>query len=246
MQCRNCGSDATIKAHLIPRAFAVEVKAGKSMAANVVSGENFIQTQSGVWDNKILCGPCDGMLGRYENYAHGVTKRIRACRGTHHWQQRTLDRVDTEELLRFCAGILYKFSLTTPRNGRINLGRYQEILRLFLYEPGAPCPPELDALIVRPLRFPNDNGVFAYRTPHNDRQHGLNCYRMMLGGVIFFVFLDARGSSPHRAHGSFLKRTPGAAIFTTVDARIYEEFTIPSRMVHQGRLSDYLDRIESL
>jgi len=245
MSCQNCGSDILIKAHLIPRVFAFEVKVGKSLAAGVTSGDDFKVSQSGVWDKEILCGPCDGVLGEYENYAFGVTKRIREHEDIPPWQQRTLSDVDVQKLLKFCAAILYKFSLTKPLNGRIRLGRYQEVLRRFIFEPGADCPAELDVLILRPLRFPNDNGVFAYRAPRDDRKHGLNYYRMMMGGVIFFVALDARGTSLHSAKDSFIKSHPGAMTFTTVDAQAYEEFTIPARLINEGRLSDYLDRVEA-
>lgn len=244
MPCRNCGSHELIKAHLIPRAFAVEVKVGKSIAAGVKSSEAFTHSQSGIWDDQILCGRCDGVLGRYENYTLGLTKRIRACPDTSPWQQHVLSGVDSEYVLKFCAGILYKFSLTTPPKGRIGLGRYQDVLRRFLFEPGVECPPEIDALIIRPLRFPSDDGVFAYRAPRDDRQHGLNCYRMMMGGVIFFVFLDSRGIALHSARDSFIKGESNTMIFTTVPAQAYEEFAIPARLVNQGRLSDFLDRVE--
>lgn len=244
MSCVNCGSAALIKAHLIPRVFAVEVKVGKSFAVGVASGDKFKTSQSGVWDKEILCGPCDGILGEYENYAYGVTKRIRAYKDTQPWQQQVLSNVDVEKLLRFCAGILYKFSLTKPQNGRIKLGKYQEVLRRFIFEPGADCPAELDAWIVRPLRLPNDDGVFAYRAPRGDRKHGLSYFRMMMGGVIFFINLNARGASLHPLKGSFIKAHPEEMTFTTVAAQTYEEFTIPARLVNEGRLSEYLDHVE--
>lgn len=53
MICNNCGSDALIKAHLIPRAFCVEVQTGKSHAASVTKNESFEVTQSGVWPREL-------------------------------------------------------------------------------------------------------------------------------------------------------------------------------------------------
>jgi hypothetical protein len=243
MACSNCGSDSLIKAHLIPRVFAVEVKVGKSFAANVLESGTYRPTQSGIWDNTILCAECDGVLGNYENYAYGVTRRIRATEDAKPWQQRTLADVDVTMILKFCAGILYKFSLTSTENGRVELGRYQESLRHFLFHAGAPCPAELDVLVLRPLRYADDADVFAYRAPRDDRAHGLNFYRMMLGGVIFFVNLDARGTELHAARGDFIKAHTNAMKFTMVDALKFEEFTVPAGLVHTGRLSGFLDRV---
>lgn len=242
MACSNCGSESLIRAHLIPRVFAVEVKVGKSFAANVSKSGTYRSTQSGIWDDTILCAKCDGVLGNYENYAHGVTKRIRAAEDAKPLQQRTLSDVDITMILKCCAGILYKFSLTSRQNGRVELGRYQESLRHFLFHAGAPCPAELDVLVLRPLRFGDDDGVFAYRAPRDDRAHGLNFYRMMLGGVIFFVNLDARGTELHAAKDDFIKAHTTAMRFTMVDALKFEEFTVPAGLVHTGRLSGFLDR----
>lgn len=245
LRCANCNSAELIKAHLIPRAFAVEVLVGKSLVANVRSSDSFKSTQSGIWDKEILCGKCDGILGAYEDYALRVTQRIRAQNGTAPWQQRTLSDIETDKILRFCAGILYKYSLTKPENGRIRLGRYQEVLRQYIFNPSEPCPSELDALFIRPLRFAGDDGVFAYRAPRDDRQDGLNCYRMMMGGVIFFVYLDARSARPFWASPHLIKKHSDNATVTIVDAQAYEEFTIPERLANSGRLSDHLDHLEA-
>lgn len=244
MACANCGSDALIKAHLIPRVFCVEVQEGKSHAASVNTRGEFTPTQSGLWDKTILCGECDGIMGRYENYVYKLTQRIRATENTQAWQRRTLTDVDVTSVLKFCAGILYKYSLTSPEKGRIDLGPYQTMLKEFIFEPDSACPSALDALLIRPLRFPNDNGVFAYRTPHRDKISGLNYYRMMMGGVIFFVNLSNRGTSAHPSREDFIKNHSETVPFVTVDALMYEEYTVPASLAHRGKLSDYLDRVQ--
>lgn len=245
MTCSNCGSESLIKAHLIPRVFAVEVKVGKSFAANVSESGRFRPTQSGIWDNTILCSKCDGVLGNYENYAYQVTKRIRRAETPTPWQTRTLGDVDVSMILRFCAGILYKFSLTGADNGRVKLGRYQELLRQYLFNSDSLCPPELDVIVLRPIRYANDNGVFAYRAPRDDRASGLNFYRMMLGGVIFFVNLDSRGTASHTLKNEFIKADTNSLKFTIVNAHKFEEYTTPARLVHEGSLSSFLDHVEN-
>jgi len=243
MNCSNCGSDALIKAHLIPRAFCVEVQTGKSHAASVTKDGNFVVNQSGVWDRNILCNKCDGRLGDYEQYAHRVAQEIRSSGSSTVGKTKIVAGVDNIKILRFCAGILYKYSLTTKANGRIDLGRYQEVLRTFIFDPSSPVPSELDALIVRPLRYDNDTGVFAYRAPAPDRQNGVNVFRMMMGGLIFIVQLDKRTLSDGLLSSMLIRGCAEGLPFATVAAADFEEFTTPRELAHSNeRLSTYLDK----
>lgn len=241
--CRNCGSDALIKAHLIPKAFCVEVMTGKSHAASAAKDGRYEVSQSGVWDPNILCAKCDGKLGAYEQYAHRIAQVIRQTGSETSWKTQIVADTENLKVLRFCAGILYKYSLTTKENGQIKLGRYQDVLRSFIFDQNCDTPREIDAFIVRPLKHADDTGIFAYRTPSPDRKHGVNLYRMMMGGLIFFVQLDQRPISgiPQEM---LIKNQAAGLPFATVDAAEFEEFTIPRGMIQKNeKLSAYLDRV---
>lgn len=242
MNCNNCGSDNLIKAHLIPRAFCVEVQTGKSHASSVTEEGSFKVTQSGMWDRNILCGECDGKLGTYEQYAHRIAQEIRQTGSDASWKTKLVVDTDNVKVLRFCAGILYKYSLTTKANGQINLGRYQDVLRSFIFDQNNDVPTEIDAFVVRPLKYADDRGLFAYRAPTMDRKYGINLYRMMMGGLIFFVQLDKRpisGIPPEM----LIKNCAEGLPFATVDAARFEEFTMPRKIIQANeKLAAYLDR----
>ena len=164
MACANCGDPDTIKAHLIPRVFCVEVQEGKSHAAQLAESGDYRISQSGIWDASILCANCDGKLGELEDYAHQVFKAVRNHPTGSTFQVEVIDDVDNERILRFCAGISYKYSLTDRAKGKIALGRYQEVCRRIALN-GDDIPASFDAFIFRPIRFSNDSGLFAYRAP---------------------------------------------------------------------------------
>lgn len=242
MKCKNCGSSDLIKAHLIPRAFCFEVQNGKSHAVANAGRDAFKIIQSGLWDKGILCSGCDGKLGAYEQYVHKIGQEIRRSGSDTAWKTKIVLGVDNVKVLRFCAGILYKYSLTSKINGQITLGMYQEVLRSFIFDQRSDVPAELDAFVVRPLRYIDDREVFAYRAPLSDRKHGVNIYRMMMGGLIFFVRLDKRPITDIPPE-MMMKDCAEGLPFTTVDASQFEEFTMPREMVLiNENLSAYLDK----
>ena len=79
MACIHCGASKTIDAHLIPKAFVMEVKSNRNeqhlLLHKGAPGPKVSNT--GVYDTEILCGPCDNLLGRYE--AH-VFELLKSCR----------------------------------------------------------------------------------------------------------------------------------------------------------------------
>ena len=243
MSCRHCGAEKTIKAHLVPRVFCKQVQTGKSHAALVAKNGEFKVSQSGVWDAGILCAPCDGVLGEYENYVHKVSESIRDDSSGVPGKCRIVDGADTTIVLKFCSGILYKYSLTSKQNGRIELGRYQDVLREFLFDDMPAAPDELDAFIFRPLRYPQDKGLFAYRAPSPDRKHGVNTYRMMMGGLVFFVRLDRRELPDKNVTKLLIKNCNGMPYLTTPAIGLEEFEMARDSFKTNQRLSGYLDRI---
>ena len=237
MTCKNCGVNKTIKAHLIPRVFCTQVQTGKSHAASIRKDGMFKISQSGIWDNNILCDKCDGELGTFENYVHKLSQTIRNYGSEFPGKTKIVDNADNVQVLKFCAGILYKYSLTTEENGRINLGRYQNILRNFLFN-NTSVPEELDVLIFRLIRYPYDNDVFAYRAPMLDRKFGVNMYRMMMGGLVFFIKLDKKEIAEE-----MLIKTANGVPYVIALASHFEEFKIAKNIIKEHeKLSNFLDK----
>lgn len=242
MPCKNCGNDKTIRAHLIPKVFCKQIQLGNSHATQVGLNGDFKVSQSGLWDDSILCTECDNKLGALENYAHKVFSVIRTYGSEKPGASKAVDGVDCTVILRFCAALLYKFSITKPERGRIRLGRYQEMCRDTAFGNQS-IPEEIDAFAFRPIRYARDAEVFAYRAPSPDRKHRINLYRFMIGGMLIFVKLDKRPFPDSRLRDYMLK---GAKSFTylIVPAQGLEEYRIPQRVIAENEgLSMYLDKV---
>lgn len=241
MPCLVCGAAKTIKAHLIPRTFALEVQVGKAHAIVRESGE-YEDTQSGIWDRDILCGACDNEIGKLEGGAKQSLDALRAAAVGKPLGVHRLAGVAGDDIIRFLAALLWKYASTKPALGRIKLGQYRAILEDISFR-GAPIPSSVNAVGFRLLREQSDDGVFAYRAPKLDRNGGVNMVRLMVGGVVFCVKLD--------------QRTPSDAVFREggmagqtdlpywlAPAPMFEEFTQGRDLVNRGKLSRFLERQE--
>jgi hypothetical protein len=206
MPCLRCGKAPTIRAHLIPQAFAREVRGDLFDHAFFV-GDHLLRTKNGVADGSILCGDCDSRLGHNEGYAHGVLKEIRKLTAPHHETSRIIGPLDTDRFLRFCAGILWKFSITSKSELRIKLGKYSDELRDVAYSRNQ-IPKYLDAVLIRMAAKCRENGsrddVWFYRTPHPTRIDGLNLFSFSVAQFQVHVKIDRR-PVPDGDFGSWIK-----------------------------------------
>lgn len=242
MSCLICGTTPTIKSHLIPKTFAREVQVGKAHAL-VRNPEDFDHTQSGIFEKAILCKDCDNSLGKLEKIAAQTFRKIRnsaigAAVGSY-----TLPGSAGDDILRFAAGILWKYSVASKQNGRIDLGPYGEILRDIAFNQ-SPIPTSIDALLFRLKSHDQDDGFFAYRTPKPDRQEGMNGYRLLVGGMFIFIKLDKQIPKTHAYQlGAIRGKTD--LPYIVLPAQKFEEFSRASDLVHGENLSAFLDKQEN-
>lgn len=239
MSCLICGTVPTIKSHLIPKVFAREVQVGKAHAL-VRSSEDFDTTQSGIFERGILCKTCDNELGKFENYAAMRFRKIRQDTKASHYGLHVLSDTSGDNILRFAAGLLWKYSVASQESGRINLGPYSDILRDIAFSQKT-IPKNVDAIVVRLKTHDEDDGVFAYRAPAPDRKENVNGYRILVGGMFIFVKLDQQ--VPHGgAFEHFSIAGKSALPYTVIHAQHFEEYQLAEKLVHNGRLSDFLDK----
>jgi hypothetical protein len=121
MLCMKCGKARTIRAHLIPRVFCTEVQVGTSHATGVRVNGSFHPSQSGTFDPHILCALCDEQLGKLEGYVDKICGAIRRQSINQSFGIKTCSGADKNIVLRFCAGILWKYSIAAKQFGRIDL-----------------------------------------------------------------------------------------------------------------------------
>jgi hypothetical protein len=241
MPCLICGAAETIKAHLTPKTFAVEVQAGTAHAV-VSDSDKYRDTQSGIWDRDILCRDCDNEIGKLEGDAKQSLAALRADAAGKPLGVHRLAGVAGDDIICFLAALLWKYGSTKPANGRIELGPYKQVLEDIAFR-GAPIPSSVNAVGFRLLREQDDDGVFAYRTPKPDKKDGVNVMRLMVGGVVFFVKLDRRTPSGATfREGGMAGQTD--LPYWLAPASMFEEFTTGRHLVNRGKLSHFLGRQE--
>jgi hypothetical protein len=190
MPCKNCGTDETIRAHLIPQAFVREVR-GKDKAHAIVSADltAFKPSQNGDFDDSILCALCDNLLGKDEKYAFETLAELRKKHAHLVNQPFEVHEFNGDRLLRFAMGIVWKFSVTRPHYGQILIGSYANLLRKLLFASG-PIPTSINAFLIK-LHSGNEDTHF-YRKPIVQRYEGINFARFSVGDFIFMLKLDQR------------------------------------------------------
>lgn len=221
---------------------AREVQVGKAHAVTR-EPDRFSYTQSGLYEQNILCAACDSKLGSMENVAAQAFRKIRKTAKTLSFGEYLLNGVTGDSILRFVCGVLWKYSVASQENGRIELGRYKDILRDVAFS-SINVPPEVDALLLRLKRGQSDDEVFAYRAPKPDRKEGVNGYRILVGGMFIFAKLDRqtpRGGALARAS---IRSKPDLP-YAVVRGQDFEEYRLSAKLANSdGRLSKFLDQQE--
>lgn len=201
----------------------MEVKVERGEQHLIVHRDNLHPkvSHTGVYDKDILCGDCDNILGRYESYALDLFRKIRK-QSLSAGRIISIDGVDGDMLVRFASGIAWKYAVTAPGRGRIDIGPYKDILRGVALT-GGQIPNAIDVTIVRIIEL--DGDVYYYRTPMPDRQEGVNVVRFCLGGFLTFLKID--------------KRPPGSLLPKECWLRGREKgafLTLPAEHVEEARL----------
>ena len=240
MACRNCGSLATIKAHLIPQGFIREVRGddkGHALTNRDIS--SFQHSQNGRYDDAILCAPCDNGLGQDENYALQTLAAIR--RAVPHIVDRgfSVEGVSGDRLLRFAAGIVWKYTLTKPHYGRIQIGPYGEKLRDLLFGD-AQSSSAINAFLMK-LHTGDEEPIF-YRAPSPERYEGLNFVRFSVGGFIFLLKLDQR-LAPSLPSSAWLRGNTDILIPAVPFNEVEEGRMVLGARRGNERLDAYLEKV---
>ncbi|MEI6100152.1 MAG: hypothetical protein WCS20_18095 [Alphaproteobacteria bacterium] len=190
MACQNCGATDTIKAHLIPEAFVMEVKADRGEQLLIIHDgqERPKVSNTGNYDPNLLCATCDGTLGRWEGYAFTLFKRLRGINADV-GSFVSMGPVDGDQILRFAAGIAWKFAATQTHFGKIEIGPYSSLLREVAFG-NAPIPSSLDVAVIRLVEL--DGDVYYYREPVPAWHGGINSVRFSVGSFVIFLKTDKR------------------------------------------------------
>lgn len=243
MPCFNCGSSETIKAHLLPRAFTMEVKLNRGEQHLILHQkiEKLKVSHTGIYDPNILCAKCDGILGEYENY---VYQKLKECRELKASSGQIIEAhvIDGDKLIRFAAGIAWKYSVASEEHGRIKLGPYQAQLCKIIFEKEL-IPPSVDLAIFRLYEL--DGDVYFYRAPLYDRKDERNIIRFSVGSFVFFLKLDKRANSKVLPSEHWIR---GKETFTIpiIDATLFEEGRMHRELAMQPNVRHFFEKMKGL
>lgn len=219
-KCLQCGTTPTIKAHLVPKAFVMEVKAtrGEQHLILMPGQQRPLVSPTGLYDPDLLCAECDGMLGSHEGYAHSLLQQLRGISGPV-GSSVPIPEVNGDRMVRFASAIAWKFSATRTQFGRINVGPYSDVLQDAAFSNN-PIPSSLDVALIRLMEL--DGDVYFYRNPKLDRHDDVNLVRFSVGGFLIFLKVDKRPNARRLPPECWLRgRTSGA--FLMASAERFEE-----------------------
>ncbi|MFC1818244.1 hypothetical protein ACFL0B_04000 [Thermodesulfobacteriota bacterium] len=198
MICHLCLEEKKlINAHIIPKSFFIPLRS-ENIAPKIHSntkGEYPQKTQTGIYDNSILCAECDGIIGVWDNYAQQLllkdfTEKQAVYSGGNKAAYK-IDDFDYHKLKLFFISVLWRASISNHKfYNRVILGPYEEEARnmILANEPG----PEDDfAVVVAKFSDPEFKGMLD---PHLDRYENINFYRFYMTGFVVYIKVDKRNT----------------------------------------------------
>lgn len=209
-----CETRPAIRAHLLPQSFVREIFHDpkwdeKHMIIHPESGVKFA-SNAGRFEKGILCAECDGVLGKYENSAFQLLKRLRHVKvGRKMDTQSIIDvgvypfRVTViDEFIKFACGVLWKYSSTPADDpAHIEIGDCRELFEGICWRETS-VPESLDVFIERDLfsfaAFKDPYEVYYYCSPSVGRR-GYRTFHdfawFSVGGFTIYVKLNQPGAS---------------------------------------------------
>ncbi|CAN5568592.1 hypothetical protein BH09GEM1_BH09GEM1_37980 [soil metagenome] len=199
MTCRLCKLDVPlIEAHIIPKPFFRAYGDGRR-APKLLSNSAGVRpkrVRTGFYDSGILCGPCDGRIGIWDQY--GVDLLIRQLGAFQPFPSSTapigfiLPTFSYALLRLFVLSVLWRAHITTHEAFKaVKLGPYAIRLERMIAEADPGDPGEFCTVLSGFTvggRFPGI-GV-PIMDPFRERWAGVNAYRLSLGVITAYVKTD--------------------------------------------------------
>lgn len=193
MGCAICGADATVKSHIIPKAFAHDVRDG---ASHVVAGSTVAKvartSQGGFFSDTLLCSHHENLTAATDKYAVEFVRRVNEA-----WKDRS--KRDALKIPNPQPELLRSFALLTiwrevhgAPGTRLSLGPYEDVVRRHVFD--ATVAPEWAIIVQRTNFVIEKQGAADFNLhPYRVRFAGLSGWMFTVAGVCFFVVMDRRG-----------------------------------------------------
>lgn len=194
-----CKSTRLISAHIIPRAFARMHKNSRRRHNLELNLSRVKPAQLGIFDKNILCGSCDGLLGKFDEYLCDVIRQFDLSKCTGVDGIFVDNSVDCDAFCKGVLAILCRASISKHRAySSFSLGKYEWNVRDVLF--GARSLAELTYLevFVQYYQSTHMGGKvkFFYILPTQTRFNGRNGFALSLNGFRIVVKFDERDIDP--------------------------------------------------
>lgn len=219
MACRVCGEVKTVRSHLTPRAFTLDVRGTDTRAyEGSLAFEGTRYTQAGAFDKTILCDVHEQMLRDCDDYAVDWVRRVPTdARASHEGMLLHMPNPRPDLLLKFACSHIWRHAVS-PQNRAfdMDLGPWEWQLRQLLFGSGSRYNPsfhvfrqrwtsesvELKGLLVPPHRIPGqgrrrwefDLGdlLWVLRLNERDVERGLEKLKANGADTVPILVLDDR------------------------------------------------------
>ena len=210
--CKLCTNEAPlIKAHVIPRSFW-EIDAAQPPLRMVTNIEGLFPKRIpiGVYDQTIVCEPCERSFSDYDSYAaHLFLNRFHEFEEVRDSNRRltgyVLGNVDYSLLKLFAIAVLWRASVSSQSFfSQVRLGPFEETAREMLLrrDPG-------DTATFATLFSVWDNGAEPLlMDPFVERWDGVRSYRFYLGRFVAYIKVDGRPFPEQLARAALTPRGP--------------------------------------
>lgn len=208
--CLLCGcvTNKFAKSHIIPKSLYSETIKSKAGPARIISndeGQHPKRSPNGVYDETILCIPCEESLSPLDDYANEFllnSKPDEIIRHNGESLAEKYQKVDIENLSQFFVSLIWRMEATNHDMFKgVKLGPYKEKVKTALISKDPKLVPEMDVVI---SRFDDALSV-GFLGPLPMRIEGINGYRVSFAYHACWVKIDKRpfpGSFKHLALSS--------------------------------------------
>jgi hypothetical protein len=182
-----------INAHIVPSGFARDTMDGFPHNLKI-SPTKVHPTQHGVYDPAILCGTCDGLLGKLDDYALDVCRRfpkehVDLGDGTFE-----MANIDGSTFAKFVLAVLWRASITNrPEFRNVTLGPYEaEACEIIFGAKPLSATANYELLVGRYKQVGKFNTERNYTAPARWKIAGLNGWGFALHGFRIMAKIDRR------------------------------------------------------
>jgi hypothetical protein len=172
----------------------------------------------GLYDENLVCDPCERFFGPWDDYGADFLLRRLAREGqpvvapNGETLAFRYDNVDYDRLKLFAVSLLWRASATSiDFFSRVDIGPYEEKARQMILNSTPGTPSEFSTMMVRWVAQPHHEGVAQTKfSPYRAKLEGINEVKPFLAGVIIHIKVDKR---PYPVPFPELLLHPGGSLF---------------------------------